>query len=235
MTDEMLYVKVGLHMSDTLSPIPHVRGESVTNYSLLYPALLAPILAIFDMPAAFRIAHGMNALLMASTAIPTYLLAMLVTRSRTTALLAAAAAVAVPWLTLATIMFSESLAYLLFACALLAMLRALEEPSWRRDLLVAALIGALGVGIGGLVRNQVAAIVGVLFLGFVLEPVLVGLAPDVGRYAPTQGAPSGIIEVDPFVGEGRLLEPAPAVLVMLGWIGLLFTAAGARLRGSDLV
>ena len=110
----------------------------------------------------------------------------------------------------------------------------LLDVLWR-NLLVATLIGALGVGIGGLVRNQVAAIVGVLFVAFVLEPVLVGLAPDVGRYTPTQGAPGGIIEVDPFVGEGRLLEPAAAVLVMLGWIALFFAAAGARLRGSDLV
>ena len=110
----------------------------------------------------------------------------------------------------------------------------LLDVLWR-NLLVAALVGSLGVGIGGLVRNQVAAIVGVLFVGFALEPALVGLAPDVGRYAPTQGAPAGIIEVDPFVGNDTLLEPAPAVLVMLGWIALFFAAAGARLRGSDLV
>jgi hypothetical protein len=49
----------------------------------------------------------------------------------------------VPWLTLATIMFSESLAYLLFACAVLAMLRAFEAPSWKRDLLVIGLLVAL--------------------------------------------------------------------------------------------
>ena len=112
----------------------------------------------------------------------------------------------------------------------------LADVLWR-NLLVAALVGALGVGVGALVRNQVAAIVGVLFVGFALEPALLGLAPDVGRFAPTQGAPAGIIDVNPFGDPDSdiLLEPGVAVLVMLGWIALFFAAAGARLRGSDLV
>jgi ABC-2 type transport system permease protein len=106
-----------------------------------------------------------------------------------------------------------------------------------RNLLVAGLVGALGVGIGGLIRNQVVAIVGVLFVAFVLEPTLIGLAPDVGRFGPTQGAPSGVIGVAGFDGDDAefLLAPGVAVLVMLAWIAAFFGAAAARLRGGDLV
>ncbi|MGI9097982.1 MAG: ABC transporter permease [Solirubrobacteraceae bacterium] len=110
----------------------------------------------------------------------------------------------------------------------------LEDVLWR-NLVVAALLGALGVGIGGLIRNQVVAIVGILVLQFV-EPTLFALVPDVGRFAPTSTAPSGIIQL--VIGDddpGDLLTPGIAVVVMLGWIGLFFAAAGVRLRRFDLV
>ena len=112
----------------------------------------------------------------------------------------------------------------------------LLDVLWR-NLLVAALLGALGVGIGGLLRNQVVAIVGILVFAFAVEPTLFALVPDVAKFAPTQGAPSGIVHVDPSFGDdtSNLLAPVLAVLVMLGWIGLFFAAAGARLRRFDLV
>ena len=50
-----------------------------------------------------------------------------------------------------------------------------------RNLVVAALVGALGVGIGAIVRNQVVAIVGILLIALIFEPLLYGLAADVGR------------------------------------------------------
>lgn len=117
-----------------------------------------------------------------------------------------------------------------------APLADLLDVLWR-NLLVAGCVGALGVGIGAVVRNQIAAIVGVLFVAFVLEPTLIGLAEDVGRFGPTQGAPGGIIETSGFDGEDAdyLLSPGVAVLVMLGWIGAFYAAAAARLRGGDLV
>jgi ABC-2 type transport system permease protein len=111
----------------------------------------------------------------------------------------------------------------------------LLDVLWR-NLLVAALLGALGVCIGGLVRNQVVAIVGVLVLSFAIEPTLFGLVPEVGKYGPTTGAPSGIVHAAPFNDDtSGLLAPGVALLVMLGWIGLFFAAAGARLRRFDLV
>ncbi len=110
----------------------------------------------------------------------------------------------------------------------------LADILWR-NLVVAALLGALGVGVGGLIRNQVVAIVGTLIVSFAVEPTLFALVPDVGRFGPTQGAPSGIVQVDAFGGVVDRLAPGVAVLVMLGWIALFFAAAGARLRRFDLV
>jgi ABC-2 type transport system permease protein len=117
-----------------------------------------------------------------------------------------------------------------------APLSDLVDVLWR-NLLVAALVGALGVGVGAVVRNQVVAIIGVLIFGFVLEPALFGLLPEVARFGPTQGAPAGIQDINPFGDQedNILLAPGLAVLVMLGWIALFFAAASARLRRGDLV
>ena len=47
-----------------------------------------------------------------------------------------------------------------------------------------ALWGALGVGVGMVVRNQVGSIVGLLAWGFVAENLLFAFVPSVGRFAP---------------------------------------------------
>jgi len=109
----------------------------------------------------------------------------------------------------------------------------LADQLWR-NLVVSALLGALGVCIGGLVRNQVAAMVGVLVLSFVLEPAIIGLAPDVGRFGPTSGAPNGILGGEGFDGNDELLAPGIAVVVMSAWVGAFFAAAGALLQRRDL-
>jgi ABC-2 type transport system permease protein len=109
----------------------------------------------------------------------------------------------------------------------------LADVLWR-NLVVAALLGAFGVCVGGIVRNQVVAIVGLLVFAFALEPALLALAHDVGQFGPTTGAPSGIIEVNP-VSEEELLSPAVALLVMFGWVGLGFAVTATLLRRRDLV
>jgi len=110
----------------------------------------------------------------------------------------------------------------------------LADVLWR-NALVAALQGALGVCVGGLVRNQVVAIVGVLVVGFALEPALIGLVPEVGKYGPTGGAPAGITGVGIFNQEQAVLPLLSAVLVLLGWVGVGFAATAALLRRRDLV
>ena len=85
-------------------------------------------------------------------------------------------------------------------------------------------------------RNQIVAIVGLLILAFALEPALLTLVPEVGRFGPTTGAPSGIIGINPFDDRGdAALDPAVALLVMIGWVGLGFGVTAALLRRRDLV
>ncbi len=81
MTDEMQYLKLAQNVSETLSPMPHLRGESYASYSQLFPILLSPALWLFDVPVRLPHGHALNALLMASTAVPTYLLARLLVAS----------------------------------------------------------------------------------------------------------------------------------------------------------
>jgi ABC-type transport system involved in multi-copper enzyme maturation permease subunit len=108
----------------------------------------------------------------------------------------------------------------------------LLDVLWR-NLVGAAYLGAIGVCIGALLRNQVAALVGVLVVFVIVEPTLLGLVPDVGRFAPLQGAPSGLVGVD-VNDDTELLNATVAGLVMLGWLAALFTAAGVLLRRRDL-
>ena len=109
---------------------------------------------------------------------------------------------------------------------------ALADVLWR-NLLVAALLGPLGVCVGGLLRNQVVAIVGLLVFAFALEPAILALVPHVGQFGPTVGAPNGILGVS--FNNKNLLAPGYAVLVLLAWVGAGFAAAVALLRRRDLL
>lgn len=133
MTDEMLYLKLAQNIVDTLSPLPSVRGETYASYSQLYPGLMAPLLWLFDVPVSFRIAHGLNAVLMASTAVPTYLLTRLVVPSRLAALTAAALSAFVPWLTFSLNLMTEAVGYPAFMWAAFAGVLSIVKPSVRHD------------------------------------------------------------------------------------------------------
>lgn len=110
----------------------------------------------------------------------------------------------------------------------------LADVLWR-NLVVSALLGAFGVCIGGFVRNQIVAIVGLLVLSFALEPAVLALASKIGQFGPTSGAPNGILGVNPIGEDGEQLALALAVLVMIGWVGVAFAAAAVRLERRDLV
>lgn len=109
----------------------------------------------------------------------------------------------------------------------------LADFIWR-NLAIAALLGAFGVGVGVLVRNQPVAIVGILVVSFFIEPALLGLVPEVGRFGPLVGAPSGIQGTDLGFDEAELLAPAVGVLVMLGWVALTVGLGALLLRSRDL-
>jgi len=108
-------------------------------------------------------------------------------------------------------------------------LAGLADLLWR-NVAVAALLGALGVGIGALLRNQIATVVGLLVVALALEPALLAQLPDIERFGPLLGAPTGILGVS----RDTLLAPGPAVLVSIAWAAAAFAGAGALLRHRDL-
>jgi ABC-2 type transport system permease protein len=102
---------------------------------------------------------------------------------------------------------------------------------------VAALLGAFGVGVGSLIRNQPTAIVAILIFSFVIDPLLASFAPAVDRYSPVGALPSSIQGLDPDdVGtpDVHFLPAIAALAAMLAWIGALFAAGAALLRARDV-
>ena len=129
MTDEIFWSKLATSLGEGQFP-PVVRADD-SSTSLLYPLVLMPLYRVLDTPSAFHAAHAINAALMASTAIPAFLLCRRLVVSSALALLAAAITVAVPWVALSTMLVTETIAYPAFMWALLAMHRALVCPGAR--------------------------------------------------------------------------------------------------------
>jgi hypothetical protein len=90
---------------------------------------------------------------------------------------------------------------------------------------MSALWAALGVGVGAVVRNQVLGIIGVIVWLFIVENIIYGLAPSVGRFGPGQAGAA--MTGDP---SENLLSPGVGALVLIGWVavagalGLFFVA-----------
>ena len=102
---------------------------------------------------------------------------------------------------------------------------------------VAALLGAFGVGIGSLVRNQPVAIVGILIAAFVVDPLIAQFVPKVETFSPTGALPSAIQGVSPNdVGMEKVdfLAAVPALAVLLIWIAALFGAGATLLARRDV-
>jgi hypothetical protein len=91
--------------------------------------------------------------------------------------------------------------------------------------LAAALFAAIGVGVGTVVRNQVAAVAGLCVWLLFLEPLLLGDVPSAARYAPeaSAGAVAGAIQSQL---AGTLVAPALGVVLLAAY------AAFAGLAGS---
>lgn len=176
MTDELQYAKLATAIADTHSPLPAIHDTTVSVINQLYPLLIAPLYGTLPPPAAFRAAHVLNAVVMASAALPAYLLGRQVL-SRSWSLAVAGLSILVPWMVLTGFLMTEVVAYPVFLWAILGLQCAIAAPSPRRDLLAA---GALGVAV--LARTQFAVLVLVLplaILGHELGQALIsrGSAP----------------------------------------------------------
>ena len=85
-----------------------------------------------------------------------------------------------------------------------------------------ALWGAIGTGLGTIIHNQVGAVITLLAWGFVIDSLLFGLVPSVGRYTPTRAS-------DALMGlkTQHLLSPGVGAIILIAWaIVLAFIGIG---------
>jgi hypothetical protein len=129
-------------------------SPSSIGYGPLYPLLVAPAYAVTETAAhALVLIRAINAVFFSCAGVPAYLLARRLL-GRGNALLAAGLSLLVPSGIYAAKIMTESLAYPLFLAAMLAIVNALERPTWRRELIAA---GAICLAI--LARAQMVALV----------------------------------------------------------------------------
>jgi ABC-2 type transport system permease protein len=98
------------------------------------------------------------------------------------------------------------------------------------------LAAALGVGIGFVLRNQTGAIIAVLGLLYVAEPLL-GAVPRTGTAVQTYGLGglvSGATGTAGFPATARLLGQVPAALVLAAYALGFLLAGAALLRRRDI-
>ena len=161
-----------------------MRDEAFGIVSVLYPLLLAPAYLLFDsLPDAYAAARTINAVVMSLAAIPAYLIARRLLPTGLS-LLAALLAVALPSLAYTGTLMSENAFYPAFLLAAWALLRALDEPTLRRQLVLLAACGVVT-----LVRVQGLAVV----LAALTAPLLLWLVArrPLRPWAPLYGIVAG--------------------------------------------
>jgi ABC-type transport system involved in multi-copper enzyme maturation permease subunit len=98
--------------------------------------------------------------------------------------------------------------------------------------LITCCFGLLGVALGALTRNTVAAVVGALvWVGVVELAVLQPLVPAMAKWLPT-GAGVSLTTLDP--ERSSLLPPAAAAAVLVGWAALVALAATRITLGREV-
>jgi hypothetical protein len=138
MVDEIVYSE--LAKSFASSGHFAVREVPTTGYGIVYPILISPAYALFrSIPTVFPAIKVIDSLLMSVAAVPAYLLARRVV-SKWGALSVAVLTVAVPSTFYAGTIMTENAFYPIFLFVILALVRALELPSFLR---VVVFLGAL--------------------------------------------------------------------------------------------
>ena len=124
--DELLYSKLS-------QSIAAGHGLSIRGQHFFFPAPLAPLAQspawlLSSMTHAYAAAKLLNAAIMSAAVFPAYWLARRVVRP-SYALVTAAATVATPGMLYHGYLMSEALAYPVFLCAVLVLVRAVERPT----------------------------------------------------------------------------------------------------------
>jgi ABC-2 type transport system permease protein len=97
----------------------------------------------------------------------------------------------------------------------------------------AALWAAIGTGVGAIVRSQVGAVVGLCVWLLLIETVLVGEVPSIGKYTPgaSAGALAGMLQNATSL---KLVTPAVGVLLLVAYTALAAGAGALTTEKHDL-
>lgn len=92
-----------------------------------------------------------------------------------------------------------------------------------------ALWGAIGVGLGAIITNQVGAVIALLAWGFVVENLVFGFLPKIGRFLPVHSS-------DAMMGpiQDKLLPGNAGAVVTVGWALVLAIIGMSLLRRRDV-
>jgi hypothetical protein len=167
MSDELYYERLAISIAQTGSLLPRVHGEVVSNVNQLYPVLLSTMYGSGNVPASLEGAHRLNAFVIATAAIPVYLLARRVGVGTIVAVVVGGLTVAVPWIVLSSFLLTEVVAYPACCWALLALVHAVERKTWVWD---AVAVAAIGVAV--LARTQFIVLLAVLPVAVLAEALL---------------------------------------------------------------
>lgn len=100
---------------------------------------------------------------------------------------------------------------------------------WVGSVVGTALWGVIGVGLGAIIPNQVGAVISLLAWGFVVENLVFGLLPSVGRFLPVHAQDSMI-----GFNTAHYLSGAAGTVVLVIWTAALAGIGLALLRGRDI-
>jgi ABC-2 type transport system permease protein len=92
-----------------------------------------------------------------------------------------------------------------------------------------AVWGAIGTTLGAIIHSQVGAVITLLAWGFVVDTLLFGLAPSVGRFMPPRAE-------DAMMGlkVHHLLSPGPGAIILIAWAAALAAVGIALTARRDI-
>ena len=193
-----------------------LRGQEY-GFGPVYPTLLAPIIAVSgSVESAYPLFKFANALFFALSAVPIFFLARRLV-SPWWSVGVAATSVAIPSSIYASLVMTESAAYLTFSIALLAVAHALERPSVSRQLAMLA-----AVGLAYATRAQFAVLVPAFLAAALLVWAVNARRPRLrdalAKLWPTLGA----VSLGSAALAGRLVLTSSSAQDLLGGYGALW-------------
>ncbi len=228
MTDELLYERLAISIANHGSPFPQIHGELIGNVNQLYPLLLAPLFHDRLVPPALLDAHVLNAFVMSSACLPTFLLARAVTESRRLPYLIAALSVCIPWIPLSSMLMTEVVAYPAFVWAVLAVYRAAVSPRLQNDVVM-----VVALGVATLARTQFLVLFLVVPIAFYLHEVAFTEAQS--RLSRVRVAARKLMELHrPLSVAYAALVVAAAVLLAVGRLSSVLGTYSVTAEGNIL-